>query len=113
MRQLGAPLEQSRLKTAILLAELHLALRQHSDCVQVLRAELADSQRWPPLHTKMLFLIAEAYLRLGEFGRALEAVQAGAEYARGPGGGGVMVECYFRLVKSLVSWLDQRMISWG
>uniref|UniRef100_A0A914I245 MAU2 chromatid cohesion factor homolog n=1 Tax=Globodera rostochiensis TaxID=31243 RepID=A0A914I245_GLORO len=102
MRQLGPPLEQSRLKTAALLAEVLLARRLFSDSVQVLRSELSESQKCPTLHTKMLFLIAEAYLRLSEFARALEAVQAGVQFSRGPEGGGVMVECYFRLVKSLV-----------
>ncbi|KAL3076703.1 hypothetical protein niasHS_013499 [Heterodera schachtii] len=102
MRQLGPGLEQPRLKTATLLAEVFLARRLFSDCVQLLRSELPDSQKCPSVHTKMLFLFAEAYLRLGDFNGALDVVRAGVQFSRGPGGGGVIAECYFRLVKSLV-----------
>jgi hypothetical protein len=102
MRQLGPPLEQARLKCAALLAELLLARRLFPDCLEICKTELSDSARWPTLHTKLLFLYAEAQLRLVEFARALEAVQAGIQFSRGSTGGGVLVECYFRLVKSLV-----------
>jgi hypothetical protein len=54
----------------------------------------------------MLFIYAEAQLRLGEFGKALEAVQAGVQYSKGEGAGGVLIECYFRLVKCLVGYFD-------
>jgi hypothetical protein len=102
MRQLGPSLEQARLKTAALLSELLLARRLYVDCLDVLKGELPDSPKWPPLHTKLLFYYAEAQLKMGEFGRALEAVHAGVQFSKNPGAGGVLVECYFRLVKSLV-----------
>uniref|UniRef100_A0A915LVD8 Cohesin loading complex subunit SCC4 homolog n=1 Tax=Meloidogyne javanica TaxID=6303 RepID=A0A915LVD8_MELJA len=66
----------------------------------VCKAELPDSPRHPQVHTKLLFIYAEAQLRLGEFSRALEAVNAGIQFSGGSGG--VLVECYFRLVKSLI-----------
>lgn len=104
MRQLGPNLEQARLKAAALLAELLLARHLFVECLEVIRAELSDSPRQPQLHTKLLFLYAEAQLRLAEYGRALEAVQAGVQFSRNDEGGGVLVECYFRLVKSLVCY---------
>lgn len=103
MRQLGTSLEQARLKTAALLAEIMISRRLFTDCIDVLKGELTDSLKFPQLHNKLLFLYAEAQLRLGEFGRALEAVQAGVQFSRSAGAGGVLMECYFRLVKSLVT----------
>jgi len=69
---------------------------------------LPDSPRHPQVHTKLLFIYAEAQLRLGEFSRALEAVNAGIQFSGGSGG--VLVECYFRLVKSLVIYFTKNFL---
>lgn len=100
MRQLGSSLESERLKVSTMLAELLLAGRYYNECLEVCKGELPDSPRHPQVHTKLLFLYAEAQLRLGEFPRALEAVNAGIQFSGGSSG--VLVECYFRLVKSLI-----------
>ncbi|KAF7638797.1 hypothetical protein Mgra_00001880 [Meloidogyne graminicola] len=100
MRQLGSSLESERLKASSMLAELLLAERHYIECLEVCKAELPDSSRHPQVHVKLLFIYSEAQLRLGEFDRALEAVNAGVQFSGTSGG--LIIDCYFRLVKSLI-----------
>lgn len=72
MRDVGEPMELSRLKVVCMVAEINLADRSYEDIRSLLRNEIADSRRHPFIHAKMLFLFSVCFksiLNKKEFNR--------------------------------------------
>lgn len=120
MKDLGKSLELTRLAVVCLISEIYISerypllpltavtdrnnkvawFRCYEEIQPLLMNEESESRKYPLLHAKLLFLYAEVYLRMHEFDKALQVVNAGIEYFRGVQE--IVIECYFRLTKSLI-----------
>jgi len=100
MCQLGEHLEQARTKTICLITDILMSQRDYQQVISNIRSVLTESRMFPHLYAKLLFLYSEVYLRIGEYYSALEIVQTGINYFRQIKG--TLIECYFRLAKSLI-----------
>ncbi|KAI1728310.1 cohesin loading factor domain-containing protein [Ditylenchus destructor] len=100
MKDLGQPLEFARLKVVCFICEIYIAERRCGEIKDLLRNESQDSRKYAFIHAKVLFLLAEVYLKLNEFDNALELMDSGIAYFRGMKE--IVVECYLRLTKSLI-----------
>uniref|UniRef100_A0A914BZ93 MAU2 chromatid cohesion factor homolog n=1 Tax=Acrobeloides nanus TaxID=290746 RepID=A0A914BZ93_9BILA len=100
MKDLGTAFEDARLKVVCLIAELYLSQRMYEQIKALLKNEAHISMKYPFFHGKILFYLAEVYLKLNDFENALQVVDCGIIYFRDLKE--KVVECYFRLAKSLL-----------
>ncbi|KAH7730146.1 Cohesin loading factor [Aphelenchoides avenae] len=101
-KDLGPGQEQFRLQVVCMISEVYIDDRRYEQIKGLLRNEAANSIRHPFCHAKLLLLFSEVYLRVADYDNALEVVNAGIKYFGSPQAKDLVVECYFRLAKSLI-----------
>ncbi|CAD5208810.1 unnamed protein product [Bursaphelenchus xylophilus] len=88
------------LQTVGLLGDIYLNDQDYQKVKSLLKGEIEVSKQYPFYHSRVLFLLADAYYRSNDMERALEVVKTGVHYfteVQNP-----VIVCYFLLVKSLI-----------
>lgn len=99
-KDLGLNYELNRLQCATAIAECAIALQDSESVVPLLQAEAQFTRKHPKIHAKALMLCVEISLN-SDSNMALEISEMGQRYFKDLGQR--VMECYFQLVKSLVS----------